>query len=389
MWIIIASAISLWSCQQNDSPYIDPRGIDYAGDQSCVQCHAPQHQSALHDAHFNSTALATDDNVLGKFDSADHEFVYDANTKLVMEKRADGFYQVLYKNQKETEAYRFDVLFGSKHAQTSVYWKDGQTFELPVSYYRLANAWGSSPGFPQDRPFFGRVMEKDCYACHASNANNKQVKTASDQQNLSSMDYGNYINPNTMLYGIDCERCHGPAKKHVDHHLKFPSEKKAFGIASFQSMTNQQKNDACAICHSGISGMKIKSRFEFKPGDNLLDYYRPSPDYQNAEHDVHGSQALLLGQSKCFVKSQALNCTTCHDSHREKPQTMAGFTKICMDCHKTSNHGNMEITQADLEKKCIECHMPMQASKAINFRLSGSKDVNSYELRTHKIGIYR
>ncbi|RZJ63315.1 MAG: hypothetical protein EOO50_17050 [Flavobacterium sp.] len=388
-FLLFALLALVASCKQNDSPYIDPRGTDFAGDQSCIQCHAPQHKSWLADAHSSSTALATEDNVLGKFNPVDHEFKYDEHTKLVMEKRHDGFYQVVYLDGKETAKYKFDIVFGSKNAQTSAYWKDGQTYELPVSYYKSADAWGSSPGFPDDRPFFGRIMEKDCYACHASNVNNRQVTTASDQRNISSMDIGNSVNPETAVFGIDCERCHGPAKSHVDHHIAFPTEKKAFGIASFKLFTNTQKNDACSICHSGIAGMKIKSRFEFKPGDNLFDYYRPSPDYQSANHDVHGNQAQLLGQSKCFIKSQTLNCTSCHDSHQENRQTIAGFTKICMDCHKTSNHGNMDITQRDLEKGCIDCHMPKQASKAINFRLSGSKDVKSYELRTHKIAIYQ
>lgn len=378
----------LSNCADGDSAYIDPRGTDYAGDKSCVQCHSFQHKSALADAHSSSTALASD-NVLGQFDSGDHEFIYDAHTKLVMEKRSDGFYQVVYKDGKEIAAYRFDILFGSRNAQTSVYFKDGKTYELPVSYYKSANAWGSSPGFPDSHPFFGRIMEKDCYACHASNANVMRVTTTSDQKQMATMDIDDFINPETMVYGIDCERCHGPAKKHVEHHLKFPSEKSPYGIVSFKNLTNTQKNDACAICHSGISGMKIKARFEFRPGDNLLDYYRPSPDYQSAQHDVHGNQAQLLAQSRCFAKSTTLNCTSCHDSHRELPETIASFSKKCMDCHKVPDHNDLDIAKSKLEKNCIDCHMPKQASKVINFKLSGSKDVKSYKLRTHKIAIYK
>lgn len=48
----------LVNCADRDSDYIDPRGTDYAGVQSCVQCHKTQHQSAMIDAHTNSSAAA-------------------------------------------------------------------------------------------------------------------------------------------------------------------------------------------------------------------------------------------------------------------------------------------------------------------------------------------
>jgi hypothetical protein len=66
-----------------------------------------------------------------------------------MEKRNDSLYQVLYKNGKEVEAHRFEIVFGIKHAQTSVYWRDRNTYELPVSYYNSINNWATSPDFLQ------------------------------------------------------------------------------------------------------------------------------------------------------------------------------------------------------------------------------------------------
>jgi hypothetical protein len=41
-----------------------------------------------------------------------------------------------------------------------------------------------------------------------------------------------------------------------------------------------------------------------------------------------------------------------------------------------------------LENNCIDCHMPVQASQAITFHLSGQKEKSAYRLRTHRIGIY-
>jgi hypothetical protein len=56
---------------------------------------------ALKSSHFKATAPAISGNILGDFDKANHTFIYDKNTKIVMEKRNDSLYQVLYKNGKE------------------------------------------------------------------------------------------------------------------------------------------------------------------------------------------------------------------------------------------------------------------------------------------------
>ena len=69
---------------------------------------------ALQSSHFKATAPAISGNVLGNFDKGNHTFIYDKDTKLVMEKRNDSLYQVLYKNGKEVEAHRFEIVFGSK-----------------------------------------------------------------------------------------------------------------------------------------------------------------------------------------------------------------------------------------------------------------------------------
>ena len=88
----------LTSCSNKSDEYIDPRGTDYAGSESCIQCHQTQLKSASLSAHFKATLPATKENILGNFTNGYNTFVYDKNTKLVMEERNDSLYQVLYKN---------------------------------------------------------------------------------------------------------------------------------------------------------------------------------------------------------------------------------------------------------------------------------------------------
>lgn len=390
--VIVALTVLLTNCSNKSDEYIDPRGTDYAGSESCIQCHQTQYESSFHSSHFKATSPATKENILGHFSNDCNIFVYDKNTKLVMEERNDTLYQVLYKNGKEVEAHSFDVLFGTKHAQTSAFWKNHYTFELPVSYYKSLNSWATSPGYSAKEANFNRKVEKECYGCHSSNIASRYINTSSDSITFMTMEVEDFMNKNTLVYGIDCERCHGPAKKHVQTHLKFPDLKKAQNMVSFKNLNRQQKIDACAICHSGNDKLKIKSRFQFKPGDNLLDYFRGVPGSNDSIHyDVHGNQLGLLAQSKCFKKSKTMDCMTCHNPHANASTNLVSYSKICMSCHQGIQHNatTLKTMSGSLRaNNCVECHMPKKMSNAITFQASNSKQLSNYILRTHKIGIY-
>ena len=392
LFAIVVLVAFLTSCKNESDEYIDPRGTDYAGSESCIQCHQTQYEMASKSSHFKATAPAILGNVLGDFDKGNHTFIYDKNTKLVMEKRNDSLYQVLYKNGKEVEAHRFEIVFGTKHAQTSVYWRDHNTYELPISYYKSINNWATSPGFPADKPYFDRMVVKDCYSCHSSNISSRNINQNSQDRNFLSIEVEDIIDKKTIVYGIDCERCHGPAKKHVDFHLKNPEVKTANSITSFKTLNRQQKLDACALCHAGNDGMKMKSRFDFKPGDNLSDFYRNTRSVTDtAQFDVHGNQFRLMSQSKCFIKSEKMDCITCHNPHENTSKNLASYSKICMSCHQGLKHNETTLKTMSgslLANNCVECHMPKKSSGAIKFQLSDSKQLSNYILRTHKIGIY-
>lgn len=393
LFIIFAWSILLTSCKNESDNYTDPRGTDYAGSESCIQCHQTQHQTAILSAHYKASSPPTKENILGHFTNGRNTFVYDKNTKLVMEERNDTLYQVLYKNGKEVKAYPFDVIFGIKHAQTSGYWKNHHLYELPISYYKSINGWATSPNYSATTADFSKKIQKECFACHSSNVASRYVTTkSSETYTYMGMDVEDFMNKQTLIYGIDCERCHGPSKTHVQTHLKFPDLKKAQNMLAFSSLNRQQRIDACALCHSGGDKTKLKSRFQYKPGEKLSDYFAENERSKDTlNYDVHGNQLGLLSQSKCFQKSQTMDCITCHNPHQEKTQSYASYSKICMSCHKTTQHNAITlktISKSKLANNCVECHMPKQDSKAIRFQQSNSAAVTSYSLRTHKIAIY-
>jgi predicted CXXCH cytochrome family protein len=392
LFAIILLAVLLTNCTNKSDEYIDPRGTDFAGSESCIQCHKTQHDAVSHSSHFSASSPALKENILGHFQNGSNTFVYDKNTKLVMEERNDSLYQVLYKNGKEIKAYPFEILFGTKHAQTSAYWKNHYAYELPISYYNAINNWATSPGYSATTTNFDRKVEKECFGCHSSNIASRYVTTSSDSVNFMSKDPENFMNKNTLVYGIDCERCHGPSKKHIQTHLKFPNLKKGQNIVAFGNLTRQQKLDACALCHSGNDQMKVKSRFLYKPGEKISDYFVSLHGTRDSlNYDVHGNQLGLLSQSKCFKKSQTMDCISCHNPHQNASKSIVTYSKICISCHQDSKHSLTTlktISKSMLANNCIECHMPKQDSKAIIFQQSNSKTISSYSLRTHKIAVY-
>lgn len=393
LFAITFLTVLLTNCTNKSDEYIDPRGTDYAGSESCIQCHQAQHDATSLTAHFKATSPGTKENILGHFKDGRNIFVYDKDTKVVMEERNDSLYQVLYKYGKEVHAYSFDVIFGTKHAQTSGYWKNNYVYELPISYYKSINNWATSPTYSATTPDFDTKITKECFACHSSNISSRYVTTKSTETyTFMGMEVEDFMGKNTLIYGIDCERCHGPAKDHVQAHLKFPDLKKAKYMVSFSTLSRQQRIDACALCHSGNSKSKLKSRFQYKPGESLSDYFAENPNSRDTlNFDVHGNQLGLLSQSKCFKKSPTMDCITCHNPHQDTPQNHMSYSKICMSCHQDSKHTAttlQTIAKSKLANNCVECHMPKQDSRAIRFQQSNAADVTHYSLRTHKIGTY-
>jgi mono/diheme cytochrome c family protein len=199
---------------------------------------------------------------------------------------------------------------------------------------------------------------------------------------------------NKMIYGIDCQKCHGPAAMHVEYQTRHPEEKAAKYIVNPAKLSRIRQLDVCVLCHGG-NIEKTKPSFEFTAGKNLADYFvidTSNHVIQNSANvDVHGNQYALLRASKCFKTSTTMTCNTCHNTHENERDKLELFSQRCMSCHdpaansfKTPTHASI----ATIEKNCIDCHMPAQPSKSIAVFLQGQETPKASLLRTHFIGIY-
>jgi predicted CXXCH cytochrome family protein len=384
--IFLIPLVLIFSQCFNADQKTDARGKMYAGSASCVKCHKDIYSSYLHTAHFKTSQLASPKNINGSFAEGSNVFEFNKETKVVMEKRKDGFYQVGYRNNKPFEAHRFDITFGTVKGETYLYWKGNQVYQLPMSYFNALHSWTNSPGYDSTNIDFGRVIGRRCFECHSSYIGQLP------QQN-QSLQRVEKLDKNTMILSIDCERCHGPSANHVNYHTDYPEEKVAHFIRTYKSLSRQQKLDMCAVCHSGNKSTMLASTFGFKPGDTLAKYKEAEFYHENtnpANLDVHGNQMQLLASSPCFIKSK-LDCTTCHNTHTSERGNLILYSQRCINCHKNSIHSftkNAPGLNAMIKQNCIDCHMPAKPSNVISVKTSGKGMAIPYLVRTHHITIY-
>lgn len=379
------SIIIFNKCLNEQKQGNDFRGPDYAGSAKCITCHKQIYESYIKTAHNLSSRPAAKNTIKGSFATDSSTFYYRPELKVVMEQDDSGFYQVAYLNNVKRKTARFDIVTGSgRKGQSYLYWRDDNVYQLPVSYYIPEKSWVNSPNFPPHNVQFTRNIPIGCFECHSSYIKRTATKPIGDY-------LVDYFDKQKIIYGIDCERCHGPAAAHVDFHENNPLEKKARHIENIAGLARQEKLDMCAVCHSGAR-QTITSTFDFKPGAKLSAFLYPDTSSLNtSEIDVHGKQYQLLTASKCFLKSSTLTCTSCHNTHIEERNNMKTFSSRCINCHVTTNHSVVKMPdslRAGIINNCIDCHMPARPSALITMQAQNQNRPIPALVRTHYIAIY-
>jgi len=372
---------------------VDPRGDQYAGASACMSCHQSEGSSYAHSNHYRTSSSVNVQRLKALIASSSQvPFYFSDSSNVRIEEHDGALFQSSFSADRRMATAKFDIAFGSaEKAQTYGYWKDDQLYQLPLTWYTSMHNWANSPGFSSRHARFERTIGVRCFECHASYANRVMQQTG-------ALTTAETLNKTSIVYGIDCERCHGPALQHVKYQQENPSVRTAKYIVPIKSLTRQQQLDVCAVCHSGNDRETQRSLFAFAPGDTLSHFYFPDFAANNGEPDVHGKQIQLLQSSLCFIKT-AMTCTTCHSPHtqEDKDNGLTAFVAKCMDCHQGSSHAKEVLKENEQKKRdfnlvganCIDCHMPAQTSKTIYFNNgAGAKDI-PYLIRTHKIGIYK
>jgi hypothetical protein len=353
----------------------------FSGSVKCANCHKNIYESHIHTAHYLTTRPALPEYIKGNFEPGKNRFAYDPSMEVFMERRDSGFYQVGYYQGLERIAKRFDLVVGSgSKGQTYITRSQNRLYQLPVGYFTAANKWANSPQFPTHPVIFNRPITSRCLECHSTFVQ-KIPGSRPETEEFNSQ----------IIYGVDCEKCHGPGNKHAEYQTSNPREAKAMYIINPARFSRKQNLDLCGLCHGGRL-QKTKPSFEFIAGAKLSDYFvmdtlAPDPE----KIDVHGNQLGLLRSSKCFQMSQTMTCTTCHKPHENERGKIALFSQRCSTCHNAEQGSSCKMSAslgAVINQNCIDCHMPLKASKTITELLPGDSKPTAALIRSHLIGIY-
>lgn len=356
-------------------------GEEYVGSMTCLECHADIYASHIQTAHYNTSATANAENIKGSFKRGENTLDI-GDMEVVMLKEGKSFYQHTKLNDADNQSRpeKINIVIGSGvKGQSYLTWEGEKLFQLQASYYPPTDHWINSPGYPPHS--IKRPIRDGCLKCHVTFATNRDFSGQ-----------GNQYDKARMVYGVDCEKCHRPSAKHVIYHREHPEDKASKFMLKLDTLSRQQRLDACAQCHSGPRDRLLQGNsFSYLVGENLDEYSRNfHSQLKNSELDVHGNQYGLLTSSECFKQTATLDCSTCHDPHKNQRGSTGYFNQKCISCHNTNAAvcSAEAATMQTMANNCIACHMPNTPSKAMSVQLTNSSVETSVYVRTHLIGVY-
>lgn len=394
---ILLVSCSMFSCNSHRSEFIEIEpiathfnGMEYIGMQSCIECHLDIVESHKKSSHYK-TSFETDGKAFDKIlRTQPNEINLADGTKIVIKREGNRVFQNFYvlDNQRPIYHTPMDITIGSGYrGQSFLYWDEDRLFQNQVSIIGDMEGWINSPGYASQinntRPVVPRCME--CHSTYSANIESSNNRVS------------NKYDINNVLLGIDCQRCHGEVKEHVIFHRKNPEIKVGQHILKYSELTQKQRIDACALCHSGFrqpawdpEKREFIPSFSYQVGDELDNFLIKNNNRttNNSDPEIHANQVKLLTDSKCFKMSKSMDCATCHDPHDQERGNFQKFSLKCISCHKSQQHSQKTLSLPDANfNDCTGCHMPFVDSKAMKIDLN-LKELTPVQIRNHFISIY-
>jgi hypothetical protein len=263
---------------------------------------------------------------------------------ITMHSSPTGYWQH-WENGRDSSDYRVDYVVGSgNHASGYLIDIGGHLFQSPVAFYASRKSYDLAPGYENvPDPDFTRPVSEECVLCHSGTA--LHVSGTLNQ----------YRSPIFPAEAITCERCHGPAERHL-------ADPRAGTIVNPAKLEPAARDSVCEQCHL-FGAARVtnpgKKLSDFLPGQRLKDtftiYRNALPQGAPAGAFKVISHVEQLALSACARNSGGrLWCGTCHDPHDKPLQSVQYYRARCLTCHTT----NFPASHPGRDTDCLSCHMP-------------------------------
>jgi mono/diheme cytochrome c family protein len=368
-----------------------PRGANldgFVGAAKCAECHREIYNRQSHSRM--ATALRTSEDFCRQ-----HALPLPAEV-------TDRANDLQYRIDRRQGQLCMEVVRGEEVVRTTMHYalgsgQRGLTFlcdldaenyqELRVSYFADTNSWDFTPGQESAQPLslaeavgrrVGKRSDFACLNCHASRLVQSDGK----------------IDTGRSYFGVDCERCHGPGREHIQAISAGRSGKMRPPALTQALVLGRQLREGKRP--EGPQDELLRRMSEADDERLIRDFYVCGECHGRRQLWIEASdvqlarfQVAALMASPCYQRSAAkLRCTDCHDPHGDAVHgDDRPYIAVCLQCHgdgdpeqpvaeassrrlagplpsANSRLGSDTPTKVCLKNPrdgCIGCHMPVRS----------------------------
>jgi predicted CXXCH cytochrome family protein len=314
---------------------------EYAGSQSCKECHDKEFRDWSVSVHAKAERTVDPELDRAAFQVAEASVGESSKTFFIGAEGPEGATKEFHPTRVigETPLRQFMIPFeGGKLQVASLTFgtEKGEWYEVFGDENRRPDEWGHWTGR-------GMNWNSMCAECHNTSLF-KNYDLASDTYSTTCEEMA-----------VGCEACHGPGQAHVDWQREFH----LYGADPIANPTGKLLIDTCGVCHARRTPLTE----DFLPGDLFLDHYVPElpneTEVYYPDGQVHDENYVYTSFRMSRMYKEGVHCLDCHDPHG------AGLidtgNALCMRCHvdtiDPTLHSHHRIDQPG--GQCVNCHMPI------------------------------